>query len=141
MKENEKTIKVYLDDEPQAFAEFQSPIKFTLDTTKIPDGKHHLKIIANSTNGKEGIKIIPFEVRNGPMIYVLGLKENETVTDKIPITINAYGSERSDRFEITGSETPRAIPSWIWALIILFIGFGIFYIIMYWKQDWYNSFF
>lgn len=141
MKETEKTIKVYLDDEIQPFAEFEPPIKFTLDTTKIPDGKHQLKIVANSTEGNEGIKIIPFEVRNGPMIYVLGLKDHETVTEKIPITINAYGSERSDRFEIIGSETPRAIPSWIWALIILFIGFGIFYVIMYWKQDLYTSFF
>lgn len=141
MKETEKTIKVYLDDEIHPFAEFEPPIKFTLDTTKIPDGKHQLKIVANSTEGNEGIKIIPFEVRNGPMIYVLGLKDHETVTEKIPITINAYGSERSDRFEIIGSETPRAIPSWIWALIILFIGFGIFYVIMYWKQDLYTSFF
>lgn len=141
MKNIDKTIRIYLNDETQAFAEFESPVKFVLDTTKLPDGKHKLRIVANSTEGVEGIKIIPFEVRNGPMIYVLGLKENEVVGEKIPITINAYGNERTDEFVIEGSETPRAIPSWIWAMVILFIGFGLFYLAMYWHPDFYSSFF
>lgn len=141
MKAKEKSIKVFLDDESQAFAEFDSPVKFVLDTTKIPDGKHVLKVVATSSNGSEGIKLIPFEVRNGPMIYVVGLKKDEVVGEKIPITINAYGSEQSETFEIVGSETPREIPAWIWAMIILFIGFGLFYLAMYWKPDFYTSFF
>jgi len=137
----EKTIRIFLDDDPKPFAEFESPVKFIFDTTKIPDGKHKLKIVVTSTDGAEGIKIIPFEVRNGPAISVLGLKDNEVVDTQIPITINAYGSERKDVFVITGSETPKAIPSWVWALVILFVGFGIFYLIMYWNQDLYESFF
>ncbi len=141
MKESDKTIRIFLDDDPRPFAEFESPVKFMLDTTKIPDGKHQLKIVANSTNGNEGIKIIPFEVRNGPTISVVGLKKEDVVGSKIPITINAYGSERNDLFVITGSETPKAIPSWIWAMVILFIAFGVFYLIMYWKPDFYHSFF
>lgn len=141
MEETEKTIRIFLDDGPKPFAEFESPVKFIFDTTKIPDGKHKLKIVVTSTDGAEGIKIIPFEVRNGPAISVLGLKDNEVVDTQIPITINAYGSERKDVFVITGSETPKAIPSWVWALVILFVGFGIFYLIMYWNQDLYESFF
>ena len=141
MKETDKTIRIFLDDEPRPFAEFESPVKFVLDTTKIPDGKHQLKIVANSTNGNEGIKIIPFEVRNGPTISVLGLKKGEVVDSKVPITINAYGSERNDIFVISGSETPKAIPAWIWAMVVLFIAFSIFYLIMYWKPDFYHSFF
>ena len=141
MKENKKVIRLFLDDEEKPFAQLASPSKFILDTTKIPDGKHTLKIISHSSNQKEGIKIVPFEVRNGPMIYVLGLKENEVVSDKIPITINAYGSEQTEEFEIVGSETPRAIPAWIWAMVILFIGFGLFYLAMYLKPDFYSSFF
>lgn len=141
MKEKEKSIKVYLDDDPKPFGEFESPVKFLFDTTKIPDGKHELKIVASSTGGTEGVKIIPFEVRNGPTITVLGLGRNEVVDHKIPITINAYGSERSDVFVIEGSETPKAIPFWIWAMVIIFFGFVIFYFIMYWTPEFYESFF
>ncbi|MBW7870214.1 MAG: cytochrome C [Flavobacteriia bacterium] len=136
-----KKVRVFMDNDPKPFAEFDSPVKFILDTTKIPDGKHEMKIVSTSSSGKEGIKVIPFEVRNGPMIYVLGLKENDSVSEKIPITINSYGSERHDVFEIVGSETPRAIPQFIWIMILAFIAFGLFYLAMYWKPDFYTSFF
>ncbi|GGW22226.1 hypothetical protein [Arenibacter certesii] len=139
--EDNRIIKVYLDDEKQPFAAFSPPVKFVLDTTKIPDGKHTLKIVARSSSNVEGIRVIPFEVRNGPAISVVGLSENEVVDTQIPITINAYGSETKDSFVIRGSETPKAIPSWVWALIIAFVGFALFYIIMYWNPDLYTSFF
>lgn len=138
--EDNRIIKVFLDDEPKAFAEFTPPVKFILDTTKITDGKHTLKIVTKSTNNVEGIRLIPFEVRNGPSISVVGLKENEIINEQIPITINSYGSERNDVFVITGSETPKAIPTWIWALLIAFLGFALFYLVMYLKPDLYKSF-
>lgn len=129
----ERTVKIFLNDEPTPFAEFSPPVKFLFDTTKIPDGHHTLKIVARSTSGAEGIRIIPFEVRNGPAITVLGLKPGEVAHDQIPITVNAYGSERSDQFIITGSETPKAIPAWVWALLIAFVGFAAFYFTLYWE--------
>jgi len=131
--EDNRTIKIYLDDDAKPFAEFAPPVKFVLDTTKIPDGKHQLKIVARSTNGKEGIKTIPFEVRNGPHISVVGLKEDEVINDKIPVTVNAYGSERNDFFIIKGSETPKAIPAWVWVLLVSCLGYMVFYFIMYWQ--------
>lgn len=139
--EDKRIIKVFLDEETRPFAEFAPPVKFVLDTTKIPDGKHNLKIVAKSSNGVEGVKTIPFEVRNGPEISVVGIKENEVVDTQIPITINAYGSETNDEFIIKGSETPKAIPAWVWALLISFIGFAAFYLIMYWSPEFYKSFF
>lgn len=139
--EDNRIIKVFLDDEPNPFAEFAPPVKFVLDTTKIPDGKHQLKIVAKSSNQIEGVKIIPFEVKNGPEISVIGLKENEVIDTQTSIIINAYGSETNDKFIIKGSENPKAIPSWIWALLIFIIAFGLFYFIMYWDQDLYQSFF
>lgn len=139
MKDN-RSIKVFLDGDPRPFAEFSPPVKFVFDTTKIPDGKHELKVVARSTSGTEGIRTIPFEVRNGPSISVVGLSENEVVNEQIPITINAYGSERHDVFVITGSETPKAIPAWVWALLVIFFGFAVFYVIMYWNPDLYKSF-
>ncbi|HNP95754.1 MAG TPA: cytochrome C [Cyclobacteriaceae bacterium] len=138
--EDNRIIKIFLDDEPQPFAEFSPPVKFIFDTTKITDGKHQLKVVARSTKGVEGIKIIPFEVRNGPAISVVGLTDHEVVEDQIPITVNAYGSEGNDSFVIKGSETPKGIPSWVWALIIAFVGFALFYIVMYWSPEFYRSF-
>nr|WP_277488265.1 cytochrome C [Catalinimonas alkaloidigena] len=139
--EDKRVIKIFLDDEDVPFAEFKPPVKFMLDTTKIPDGKHRLKIVAKSSNNVEGIKEIPFEVRNGPEIAVVGLRANEVVDEKVSITVNAYGSERRDHFVVTGSETPKGIPAWVWAIVIGFIGFAIFYFIMYWTPDFYQSFF
>ncbi|MGC1243302.1 MAG: cytochrome C [Chryseosolibacter sp.] len=138
---DKRIIKVFLDGDPRPFAEFAPPVKFVLDTTKIPDGKHQLKVVARSSKGVEGVKTIPFEVRNGPEISVVGLRENEVVDTHIPITINAYGSETNDEFIIRGSETPKAIPAWVWALLISFAGFAFFYFIMYWNPELYKSFF
>lgn len=139
--EDNRIIKVFLDDSTKPFASFAPPVKIILDTTKIPDGKHTLKIVAKSSNNVEGVREIPFIVRNGPEIAVVGLKENETVDSQIPITINAYGSETSDFFVIRGSETPKAIPAWVWSLLVLFFAFGLFYLIMYWSPELYKSFF
>jgi len=140
-KGDSRIIKVFLDDETKPFAEFRPPVKFVMDTTKIPDGKHRLKIVAKSSSNVEGIKVIPFEVRNGPEIAVVGLKSNEVVDDQVAITINAYGSERKDEFVVTGSETPKGIPAWVWAIVIGFIGFALFYFIMYSTPEFYKSFF
>ncbi|HEX8040190.1 MAG TPA: cytochrome C [Chryseosolibacter sp.] len=139
--EDKRIVKVFLDEESRPFAEFAPPAKLILDTTKIPDGKHRLRIVARSSQGVEGTRAIPFEVRNGPDIAVVGLKENEVVDQQIPITINAYGSETNDEFIIRGSETPKAIPAWVWALLISFAGFAFFYLIMYWSPVLYKSFF
>ncbi len=138
--EDKRFVKVFLDGNPTPFAEFTPPVRFVFDTTKIPDGKHELKVVARSTNGSEGVRTIPFEVRNGPAISIVGLKENEVVNDLIPVTINAYGSERNDVFVVTGSETPKAIPAWVWAMIVAFVGFAVFYLIMYWSPELYKSF-
>ncbi len=139
--EDTRIVKIFLDDETVPFAEFEPPVKFELDTTKIPDGKHSLRIVARSTKGSEGVKVVPFEVRNGPQISVVGLSANEVVDNQIPITVNAYGSETDNEFIVRGSETPKGIPAWVWAFVISFVAFGIFYGIMYWNPDLYKSFF
>ncbi|SRX55123.1 cytochrome C [Aequorivita sp. CIP111184] len=139
--EDNRIIKVFLDEDPKPFASFAPPVKVVLDTTKISDGKHTLKIVAKSSNGIEGIREVPFVVRNGPSISIVGLKDNETVDTQVPLIINAYGSETKDFFVIKGSETPKAIPAWVWALLIAFFAFGLFYLIMYWSPELYKSFF
>jgi hypothetical protein len=130
-------VRVFLDDDPQPFGEFKAPVRFVLDTTKLADGEHHLRIVSHSTDGKEGLKKISFQVRNGPEITIVGISDGDIVDDKVPVLINSYGSERKDFFIVQGSETPKAIPSWIWVLLISFIGWAIFYVIMYWTKEFY----
>ena len=134
-------VKIFLNDEPSPFAELETPSKILFDTTKIPDGKHTLKLVASSSGGKEGIKIIPFEVRNGPSISVIGIKENQVIENQLPLVINAYGSERKEIFLVRGSENPKGIPIWVWVALILFVGWALHYLFLYWTGQHYNSFF
>src|SRR3546814_16418373 len=124
--DDNRIIKVFVDEDPEPFAEFSPPVKFLFDTTRLPDGPHMLKIVARSSGGQEGIRRIPFEVRNGPAISVVGLRETEIIEGRIPLPINAYGSERKDLFVVTGPDTTKAITARVWMLAIIFITWGIF---------------
>lgn len=128
MSEKSKVI-IYLDDESTPIGVFDCPVKFNLDTNKLQDGKHVLKMISKDAIGKEGIRLIPFTVRNGPEISVEGLTENSLVDGEIPIMINAHGKSDQRKFIVEGSETPRSVPSWVWAFIIVFFGWASYYTI------------
>ena len=129
--EDKSKIVVFIDDEEQPVAAFTSPVNFELDTRKLVDGKHTLKIVSKDPSGKEGIRLIPFEVRNGPAIDVEGIRENAVVDGVLPIMINAYGKGDQKMFLIEGSETPKSIPSWVWILIIGFAGWALYYLFTY----------
>ena len=86
---DKSTIFIFLDEEPKPIAEFISPVNFELDTRKMVDGKHTLKIVSRDPTGKEGLCVVPFEVRNGPSIAIEGIKENAVVDGVLPIMINA----------------------------------------------------
>lgn len=128
-----RNVKVFLDNEEMPLKEFSPPANFTLDTTKIQDGPHSLKIVATSSDGIEGIKKIDFTVRNGPEIELTGMKSNDIVSEQIDLSVNAYGSENRERFIVSGSETPKAVPAWLWVILMTFVAWGIFYLISYWK--------
>jgi hypothetical protein len=129
--EDKSKIVVFIDEEEQPVAAFISPVNFELDTRKLVDGKHTLKIVSKDPTGKEGIRLIPFEVRNGPAIDVEGIRENAVVDGVLPIMINAYGKGDQKIFLIEGSETPKSIPSWVWILIIGFAGWALYYLLTY----------
>ena len=129
--EDKSTIFIFLDEESKPIAEFISPVNFELDTHKMVDGHHTLKIVSKDPTGKEGIRIVPFEVRNGPAIAIEGIKENAVVDGILPLMINAYGKGDQKKFLIQGSETPQSIPSWVWILIIGFAGWVLYYLITY----------
>lgn len=126
----QSTVLVFIDDEKKPYGEYLAPINFELDTRKLVDGDHVLKIVSKDPLGKEGIRKIPFVVRNGPSVAVEGLSENDVVDGIIPIMINAYGKGDQKMFLIEGSETPRSIPAWVWAIVIGFVGWAIYYAII-----------
>ena len=129
--EDKSTIIIFIDDEPKPIASFISPVHFELDTRKLVDGNHTLKIVSKDPTGKEGVRVIPFEVRNGPAIAIEGIKKNAIVDGVLPLMINAYGKGDQKKFLIEGSETPQSIPSWVWILIIGIGGWAIYYLITY----------
>jgi hypothetical protein len=129
MKEDKSKITLFVDDDVQPIAELTTPVQFELDTRKLTDGEHTLKLISKSSTGREGIRKIKFIVRNGPAIAVEGLSENSVVDGTIPLMLNAYDNGNQKKFIIEGSETPQSIPSWLWILLIAFFGWAAYYII------------
>ncbi|MES2702804.1 MAG: cytochrome C [Bacteroidota bacterium] len=133
--QEQSTVLIYIDDEKNPIGEYKAPINFELDTTKIVDGDHILKIVSKDNLSKEGIRKIPFTVRNGPAIAVEGIMDNAVVDGILPIMINAYSKGDQKKFLIEGSETPHSIPAWLWMIIILFSGWTMYYIITSLNMD------
>ncbi len=129
MKEDKSKITLFVDDDLQPIAELLAPVQFELDTRKLTDGEHTLKLVSKSSTGREGIRKIKFIVRNGPAISIEGLSENSVVDGTVPLMINAYDKGNQQQFIIEGSETPQSIPSWLWVLLIAFFGWAIYYLI------------
>jgi hypothetical protein len=127
--EEKNKITLFLDNEKKPIATFSAPVNFELDTKKLIDGEHILTIVSKDVSGKEGIRKIPFEVRNGPAIVVEGLEDHEKVDGTISLMINAYGKGNQTKFNIEGIETPKSVPVWLWVLIMSFFAWAVFYLI------------
>lgn len=130
---DKSTIFIFIDNDSKPIAKVLSPVSFELDTRKLTDGEHTLRIISKDPTGKEGIRKIPFVVRNGPAIDIEGIKEYAIVDGVLPIMINAYGKGDQKGFLISGSETPQSIPWWVWIIIIGFSGWAMYYMFMYYS--------
>jgi hypothetical protein len=122
------TVRVYLNDIPEPIVEVPAPFEFDLDTRALPDGEHVLKVVSRDTKGIEGVRTIPFTVRNGPAISIDGLGEREVVNGVLPMMINAYSKGDQRKFLIQGSETPRGVPAWLWVAMIGFAAWAMFYL-------------
>lgn len=129
MESDSSRVFLFIDDDKEPIAELETPVQFELDTTKLTDGEHTLKIVSKSPTKREGIRTIDFSVRNGPAISIEGLKNHEEVDGFVPIMINAYDKGDQKKFIISGSETPQSIPSWVWILLIGILGWSAYYMI------------
>jgi len=129
--EQKSKVYLFMDDEKQPIAVLETPVTFELDTHRLVDGEHVLKIVSQDYTGKEGIRKIPFTVKNGPAIEVEGIQAQAVVDGVVDIMINAYGKGDPKTFLITGSETPQSIPYWVWITIIVVVAWGMYYMVRY----------
>lgn len=128
MPEHNALVLLYIDNESNPVAALQTPVVFNLDTTKLTDGSHTLKIVSKFDR-REGVKVVNFTVRNGPIIHIEGLSDNETVSGTLPLMLNAYDTGRNQSFIIKGSENPRTIPVWVWVIALVFVAWAAFYLV------------
>src|SRR5260370_29945988 len=85
-------VDVFVEDERVPRASFDPPGQLELDTSDLEDGPHVLRVRAAEGEGSAGNEEIPFVVRNGPGIAVVGLRKQEVVPGRAPILVNAYHS-------------------------------------------------
>jgi hypothetical protein len=50
-------VYIFLDNIDRPIAEFEPPVQFELDTRKLVDGDHTLRIVGKDPAGKEGITV------------------------------------------------------------------------------------
>ena len=120
-------IHVFLDDEPVTRAVLDPPATFELDTTQLADGRHRLRVQAIDEDGTVGVEEIPFIVRNGPGIDVVGLSTGKAIQGRVPILLNAFSSRLGDTFESVRAETPAPIPTWTWVLALAVVAWAMWY--------------
>jgi mono/diheme cytochrome c family protein len=141
---NEKSgnqVAIYLDDNPKPITAYVPPGSFELDTTLLNDGPHQLRVVAEDRTGHRGVRIISFEVRNGPGIAVGGLRENDIVGGKITVLVNAYSGAYDEKWEPSSAETPAPIPTWAWVALIVVVAWAMYYGARQWEpgQEFANT--
>jgi len=81
-------IEVYLDGAQEPLAVLKEPpYRLKLDTRKIPDGEHTLKVVTHFRGGGQEIKEIPFTVNNYPDVLVLGVDEGGEVAGEVELRL------------------------------------------------------
>jgi len=120
-------IEVFVDDEPTPRVSIEPPGQFDLDTSDLADGPHVLRVRTSGGEGPAGNEEIPFVVRNGPGIAVVGLRKQEVVRGRVPILVNAYESRPGDVFEPGRVETPAPVPTWTWVLALVVMTWAMWY--------------
>src|SRR5262245_53598742 len=121
-------VEIFIDDEPAPRQTLEPPATLELDTADLPDGVHRLRVHAIEDSGPVGVEEIPFTVRNGPGIAVVGLSDGETIRGRVPLLFNAFASRPGDTFEPARAETPAPIPTWAWVLFLAVVAWGMWFV-------------
>jgi mono/diheme cytochrome c family protein len=126
-----ETIRVFLDDDANPIAVHRPPARVVLDTTKLPDGEHVLRIQATDAAGNLGVRNVPFTVSNGPGITVTGLRQGSRVSGQLEIDINAFGS--AEPFDPERAESWGPIPVWVWVFCVVVVVWAAWYGLEYFE--------
>lgn len=121
------SIRLFLDDAAEPFAEYRPPAIVDLDTMRLPDGRHALRVEAVDALGHVGVRTIPFEVQNGPGITITGLRPGERVSGTLSLDVNAFSG--SEPFDPVRAESSGPIPVWTWVMIALIAAWAGWYAI------------
>ena len=121
-------IEIFIDDESVPRYTLEPPATLELDTEGLTDGPHRLRVRAIEDSGTIGVEDIPFTVRNGPGIAVVGLSEGDTVRGRVPLLVNAFASLPGGAFEPVRAETPAPIPTWAWVLVLAVVAWGMWFV-------------
>jgi mono/diheme cytochrome c family protein len=119
--------KLYLDGASEPFAALRPPARAQIDTTKLDDGEHVLVVEATDTSGSVGRREIPFVVRNGPGITVLGVRPHEIVQGTLDVHVDAFSSGPHANFNPVQAESKRPTPVSAWVLLALFAIWAMYY--------------
>lgn len=119
------SIRLYLDDAAEPIASYKPPARFTLDTTKLSDGEHTLRIAAVDAVGTTGVRSIPFTVANGPGITVTGLRAGSRVRGSIELDVNAFGAD--EPFDPVRAESAGPVPVWTWVFFAVIVAWAGWY--------------
>ena len=112
-------IKVYLDNGAAPIAELADATqRFEIDTTKLADGVHKLRLEAIEDGRVTGVREIPFNVRNGPGISVAGLTDGDEVAGKLRVAATASAAGINHRLDVHALELHRGLPFWIGAFAV-----------------------
>jgi len=77
-------IEVYLDGAAEPLAVLKEPpYRLKLDTRRIPDGEHTLRVVTHFRGGGQEVREISFTVNNYPSVSVLGLDEGSEVAGEV----------------------------------------------------------
>lgn len=119
------SISVYLDDAAEPISTYKPPARFSIDTTKLADGAHVLRVAAVDAVGTTGVRSIPFTVANGPGITVTGLRAGSRVRGTIELDINAFGAD--EPFDPVRAESSGPVPVWTWVLFAVIVAWAGWY--------------
>jgi mono/diheme cytochrome c family protein len=107
-------IALFLDDEIVPFARYRPPATVTLDTTKMEDGEHSLRLRAVDSMGNVSSRRIHFSVNNGPGITVTGLREGSQISGQVELNVNVFGA--NEPFDPVRAESSAPVPVWTWVM-------------------------
>lgn len=121
------SARLFLDGATEPFAIFKPPARARIDTTTLDDGDHVLVVEATDTSGSVGRREIPFVVRNGPGISVLGIRAREIVRGTVDLQVDAFSSGVHGNFNPVQAESQRPTPVIAWVLLASFSMWATYY--------------